>query len=126
MNSEVPKGLTVLVAEDEYTIATDLAKELAKAGVRVLGPVPSLDAVMELIEEADHIDAAILDVSLQGQKVYPAADMLEGKGIPFLFATGYDQSLIPSRFGDVVRCEKPIGSRDLIQRLILIIAKARL
>lgn len=125
MDSQALKGLIVLVAEDEYMIATDLANELVGFGVIVLGPVASLDGAMDLIADADHIDAAILDVSLQGEKVFPAAEMLEDNGVPFLFATGYDQSLMPPRFHNVLRCEKPVGSLDLSLALATVIGKAR-
>jgi len=124
MDSEALKGLTILIAEDEYMIATDLTQNLVQAGARVLGPVSSLDGVMDLVEDADHIDAAILDVNLQGEKVFPAAEMLEKQGVPFLFATGYDQSAIPPRFKDVKRCEKPIGSKHLSRLLMTMINKA--
>jgi DNA-binding response OmpR family regulator len=121
MDSDALKGLIVLVAEDEYMIATDLAQELTRAGARVLGPVSSLDGALELLKDADHIDAAILDVNLQGEKIFPAAEMLEQHGVPFLFATGYDESVIPAHFGSVLRCEKPIGSKKLSQVLATII-----
>ena len=124
MDSEALKGLTILVAEDEYMIATDLSQDLVRAGVRVLGPVSSLDGVMELIEDAEHIDCAFLDVNLQGEKVFPAAELLEKQGVPFLFATGYDQSAIPPRFKDVTRCEKPIGSKHLSRLLTTMINEA--
>lgn len=124
MDNNALQGITILVAEDEYMLATDLAKELANAGSRVLGPVPSLDAALDLIDAADKIHAAILDVSLQDEKVFPAADMLAAKGVPFLFATGYDQSLIPPRFSEVLRCEKPIGAVSLIRAVRTIIEKA--
>ncbi len=125
MDSEALKGLTILVAEDEYMIATDLTQELVRAGVRVLGPVPSLEGAMDLIEDADHIDGAILDVNLQGENVFPAAEMLEKQGVPFLFATGYDKSVIPPRFKDVTRCEKPIGSKHLSHLLTTMISETR-
>ena len=111
------EGLAVLVAEDEYMIAHDLARELGRAGARVIGPAPSLDRTMDLIAATDRIDGAILDVSLQGEKVFPAAEMLEARGIPFLFATGYDPSVIPPRFGSILRCEKPIGPGALRRAL---------
>lgn len=121
MNSEALNGLVVLVAEDEYMIATELASELVSAGAVVLGPVASLDGALDLIEDADHIDAAILDVNLRGEKVFPAAEMLEKQGVPFFFATGYDQAIIPQRFSSIPRIEKPIGANDL-KRLVSSIA----
>ena len=123
MDNQVVTGLTILVAEDEYMIAADLARELARAGAKILGPVSSLDGALDMIHGADHIDAAILDVNLQGEKVFPAAEMLEERDVPFLFATGYDQSVIPPRFGNVLRCEKPISADNLSSVLMTMIGR---
>jgi CheY-like chemotaxis protein len=111
------QGLTVLVAEDEYLIATDLDRALVEAGMRVLGPVPSLAMTLELMDAAPRLDAAILDVNLQGEMVFPAATVLQDRGVPFVFSTGYDESVIPARFQHVTRCEKPVCTARLISAL---------
>ena len=110
-------GRTILIVEDEYWAATDLARELVNAGATVIGPAPSVDSAMELIESHDRIDGALLDVNLGGEMVFPAADVLRERHVPFLFATGYDRSMIPSRFDDVARCEKPVGP-DKVRRML--------
>ena len=115
------EGRAILIVEDEYMIAADLKKEFVRAGAIVVGPAPSLEKAIDLIEQAPRIDGAILDISLQGENIFPAADLLSARGVPFLFATGYDQSVIPPRFDDVVRCEKPIGPDRLSQSLATII-----
>lgn len=117
-------GLTILVAEDEYLMASDIERELAGSGAQVLGPVSSLEQALILIEEHGHVDAALLDVNLQGESVFPVADILKERGVPFLFLTGYDRSAIPTRFGDVFRAEKPIGLRDIRDYLASVIDKA--
>ena len=94
----------ILVVEDEYMLADELRTELADAGAVVLGPVGSLEEAVNLISEEQDVDGAILDVNLRGEKVYPAADQFLERGTSFVFATGYDQSAIPSRFEHVVRC----------------------
>ena len=106
-------GLAILVAEDEYYAADDLRRELARRGATVIGPAPTLERAMALIGDAERIDGAILDVNLAGEPIYPAADLLADRGVPFLFATGYDGSAIPVRFERIVRCEKPIGPDKL-------------
>lgn len=103
------RGCRILVVEDEFLIADELATELADAGAVVLGPAGSIDRALALIEAEGRIDGAILDVNLGGEPVFPAAERLRARGVPFLFTTGYDGSAIPERFRDVVRCEKPIG-----------------
>ncbi|WP_314190624.1 hypothetical protein [Paracoccus yeei] len=55
-----------------------------------------------LILSGTHLDGAILDVNLQGQMVFPVAHLLLERSVPFLFMTGYDQSVIPERFKAIV------------------------
>jgi DNA-binding response OmpR family regulator len=110
-------GRTVLVAEDEWMIAADLKRGLVRAGAVVVGPVPSLEKAVAHIESVRNLDAAILDINLQGDPAYPAADLLRARAVPFLFATGYDREVIPVRFVDVTLCEKPL-SFDRIERAL--------
>jgi predicted TIM-barrel fold metal-dependent hydrolase len=71
-----------------------------------------------LIEtEGDQLDGAVLDVNLDGDRVYPIADALLALGIPFVFATGYDLWVIPAVYAGVPRCEKPIRV-SLLSRLL--------
>lgn len=65
---------TILVAEDEYLIADDLARELAEHGVTVIGPFASLDAALEAVA-TQRPDLAVLDVNLRGDPVFPLADV---------------------------------------------------
>ena len=98
----------VLVVEDEYMIAQDLARELEDVGAEVLGPVPSVaDALALLVAEAVPPDAAILDVNLGGEMVFPVAEALRERGVPFVFVTGYDPWSLPQAYADVPCCEKP-------------------
>ena len=115
-------GHCVLIVEDEYFLANDLEREFERAGIRILGPVPSLAQAMELVQEKA-IDLAVLDIALDGDKVYDVADALIGRDVPILFVTGYDRSDIPSRYADVPMCQKPVGVGEVIAALGRIIAK---
>ena len=106
----------VLVVEDEYYLAQDLARALQKLGAQVVGPVPTLEAALALIG-AEPVDAAVLDINLRGEEVYPVADALAERGIPFVFATGYDRSSIPATYQDVPRWEKPFDPHELAKGL---------
>lgn len=110
-------GRAILVVEDEYFAAADLCGELAHAAAIVVGPASSLEEAMHLIRSTPRIDGAILDINLRGELVYPAADLLRDRRVTFLFATGYDQSMIPARFKGVLRCEKPISPAKLCRHL---------
>lgn len=103
-------GLRLLLVEDEYLLALYLAELLEDLGAEVLGPVASVADALDLIEKAPEIDAAILDVNLAGEAVFPVADRLRARHVPFAFASGYDPELMPARFRDVDVCQKPIDA----------------
>lgn len=102
-------GKAILVVEDEFFQAQDLADALTRAGARLVGPFPSLSAAVEALEAGVRVDAAVLDINLRGRVVYGVADALAARGIPFLFATGYDPAfLAPAHQGRPV-CRKPVA-----------------
>ena len=107
----------ILVVEDEYMLADELAQELADEGALVLGPVPSIEAALLLLDQQALPDGAILDVNLGGERVYPLADTLTGRGVPIIFTTGYDAAALPSRFAHVPTCEKPFRPARIIEAI---------
>ena len=115
-------GWRVLIVEDEYFLADDLARGFAQEGISIVGPVPSLDQAMALVEQ-EKINLAVLDIALDGSKVYDVADVLIAQDVPVLFVTGYDRDGIPDRYADVPVCQKPASAKDVIIALERIIAK---
>lgn len=111
------RGCRILVVEDEYLLADELQTDLADAGAIVLGPLGTLNQVLELIRAGGEIDGALLDVNLGGEMAYPAADLLLERAVPFVFTTGYDDSVIPSRFSRVARCPKPVNISRITQAI---------
>lgn len=109
-------GRRVLVVEDEYFVAKELALDLEGAGVEVVGPAPSVAKALGLIG-AGRLDGASLDVSLRGEPVYPVADALAEAGVPFVFVTGYDAEVIPDRFADSACLVKPVETATILQAL---------
>ena len=107
----------ILVVEDEYMLAADLEMELLDAGAIVLGPFGTLATAIEFIGTKQKIDGAILDVNLRGEMIFPAADLLIERGVPFVLTTGYDASAIPSRFEHCARCSKPISMAKIAQAI---------
>lgn len=101
-------GRRILVVEDEYFIANDLSRELDRQGARVVGPVPSLADGLDLARH-EPLDGAILDVNLAGEMSYPIAELLDERGVPFLFATGYADRTLPNAYRCVTRIEKPFN-----------------
>jgi CheY-like chemotaxis protein len=81
-------GRKVLVVEDEPLVAMMIEDMLTDLGYTVVGPAMQLADGLRLAETAQ-FDAAVLDINLNGVRSFPVADVLQARGIPFLFATGY-------------------------------------
>ena len=101
-------GRIVLLVEDEFFIAEDMACQLEAGGAEVVGPVASVDAAIELIERTERIDGAMVDLNLQGVMSWPIIDALLQRGVPCVFTTGYDKASIPTLYAEIIRCEKPV------------------
>ncbi|WP_296585284.1 response regulator [Xanthobacter sp.] len=98
-------------------MALGLDDNLRSLGYTVVGPVASLAAAVTAAS-SEHIDAAILDVNLAGEPVYPAAAILAERGIPFIFCSGYTGSVrMPAEFSDAPRVAKPYTSRIIANAL---------
>lgn len=110
-------GRRILVVEDDYAIASDLALALEELGAVVLGPVGSVGDALALMGREPSIEAAVLDINLGSERAYPVADALRARGVPFVFATGYDASVIPAGYAGAPRCEKPVETRALVRLL---------
>lgn len=113
-------GLRLLLVEDEFVLALGLSDTLGDLGAVVLGPVATVDDALVLIERVPEIDGAILDVNLGREVVYPVADALLARGIPFLFATANPRANLPERFAHVRICQKPFDAaafRDAVAAL---------
>lgn len=105
----------VLLVEDEWFIADDLAQAIGRIGGEVIGPVATRDDALVRIAASERIDFAVLDVNLRGEEAFPIADALIARGVPFLFATGYQETVLPERYRDYPRAEKPFDP-DLLAR----------
>ncbi|WP_245419472.1 MULTISPECIES: response regulator [unclassified Rhizobium] len=106
-----------LVVEDEYLVAADILDVLGRAGADVIGPVSSLEGALKLVDEAQQIDAAVLDIHLRGAEVYPVADALSLRNVPFAFLTAYDRGDLPERFREAPFLQKPVDPDELLQLL---------
>lgn len=114
----IPTGLLaghrILVVEDEYLIAMQVQDWLEAAGADVIGPVPSVEQALDLIEQ-DGLTAAILDINLgHGRTVYPVADKLTALGVPYLFATGDVMVSEPDAYRQRPRMVKPFLESGLM------------
>ncbi|GEP06695.1 response regulator [Methylobacterium oxalidis] len=110
-------GRRVLLVEDDYFIATDMQREFEDSGAEVLGPVSRVQEALDLIAASPEIDAAVLDINLHDEMVYPVADVLQARGVPFVFATGYEKTMIPAPYADVSLCTKPVLPQEISRAL---------
>ena len=111
-------GRRLMVVEDDYLVAIEVAGALEDCGAHIVGMAGTIeDAQAVIAAEHDRLDGAVLDVNLDGDRVYPVADTLMGLGIPFVFATGYDLWIIPDTYAGIPRCEKPIRVATLTRLL---------
>ncbi len=111
------RGRRIVLVEDEYMLASELADELAELGAVVLGPVGTLAEALALIGAQPQLDGGIIDMNLGGEMAYEVADLLIGRGVPLVLTTGYDLSALPSRYSHVARCEKPVDLTRVMKAL---------
>ncbi|WP_207537631.1 response regulator [Sabulicella rubraurantiaca] len=116
-------GLAVLVAEDRGFIANQVAMALRRGGCVVVGPAATLQAALSLAQGNEAIGAAVLDIDLRGEAVYPVAEILRDRGLPFLFLTGFGAPIIPEPWRDAPRLEKPFDPPALLVALRSAIAQ---
>ncbi|WP_337268632.1 response regulator [Oryzifoliimicrobium ureilyticus] len=108
------EGYRLLVVEDEYFVASDLMRTLEDAGAHVYGPVSDVERAMEIVGGSFTLDGAILDINLNGEMIYPAAELLASRLIPFVFVTGYDRASVPRAFADTPYLGKPFDNERLV------------
>jgi len=109
-------GLRVLVVEDEMLVSMLVEDMLADFGCAVVGPAPDFDAAMALANSAE-IDAALLDVNVAGRVIFPVADALKARGVPFAFASGYGAAGVEGDHRDAPVLQKPFRQIDLERAL---------
>jgi DNA-binding NtrC family response regulator len=117
MQSPDLKNRRILVVEDRYMLAEDLRRSLEKAGAVVVGPAPTVERALSLMAAEPELGAAVLDVNLGGEPVFPVADALIERHIPFVFATGYGDEVLQGRYAEVPRCDKPVEIRTMARVL---------
>ena len=110
-------GCRILVVEDEYFLADELKRAAKRLGAEVVGPAPTHEEALGLLDQSPSVDLAVLDINLRGETAYTVAEALEARGVPFVFATGYNPNTIPDRFARVPRWTKPVDPGDLLRSL---------
>jgi CheY-like chemotaxis protein len=110
-------GKRVLIVEDEALVAFELQLAFDDEGAEIVGPALSLMKALELVTH-DQIDLAVLDVDLGGDSVYPVAELLLQRGVPFVFHTGHgSRTQLSALFPGTTTFLKPSMPETLIAHL---------
>lgn len=108
-------GVRVLIVEDDFLVATSLRKSVERMGCTVLGPAPSVDRAIGIVN-GEPLDGAILDVNIVGGSSEPIAHALSRRSVPFFFVTGYASPEISSEdLRETLRLRKPVDVDRLHQ-----------
>jgi FixJ family two-component response regulator len=113
MSTKRLDGLSVLILEDDYYQADDARIALENAGAHVLGPFPR---AAEALTKARHAppDCALVDANLGNGPSFEPAEELAGMGLPVVFVTGYDQTVIPKSLAHLPCLQKPVQRQSLV------------
>ncbi len=114
--------IKVLIVEDEALIAMLLEEMLVDKGFEVCGHAATLDEA-EVMARATEADVAILDVSLGGCYVFPVAEILRERGVPFVFTTGYGSIGIPDGWEHYPVFTKPYDIGPVTETLSKLVAR---
>jgi len=106
----------VLLVEDEFLLSAVLSADLQEAGYDVLGPCATVAAAMNAVQ-SEPFDGAILDINLRGELVYPVAEELARRRIPFLFLSGYAAINMPENFRGHARLAKPTAAMVVLREV---------
>lgn len=110
-------GRRILVVEDSPVVGPFTADLLGELGCEVIGPAPNMAAARELVEGGD-FDAALMDIHIRGERVFPLCEMLAAQGLPFVFTSGYADRNMPEKWEDRPRVQKPYTLDEIHKALI--------
>ena len=109
-------GKSVLIVEDQFLIALDLKETLQELGCPTVELAQSVEGALSLVRTGS-INAALLDINLNGASSFAVASVLKDRAIPFAFLTGCDQAVVPQEFADTPILEKPFSRGDVARLL---------
>jgi CheY-like chemotaxis protein len=102
----------LLIVEDEYLIRLLLEDMLVELGCSIAAVAANLDEGKKAAQTAE-VDLAILDVNIDGDQVFPVADILKGRGLPYIFITGYGARGLPESYRATPTLQKPFQMQEL-------------
>ncbi|MFS0740000.1 response regulator [Brevundimonas sp. 3P9-tot-E] len=119
--TDIFTGRRVLIVEDELLVAMLLETILSDMGCDVIGPESNVDDGLRIASGTGKLDAALLDVNVAGQEVFPVAEALKARGVPFVFSTGYGEAGLPEHWRGNPTVQKPFTEgaiRDALMKAL--------
>ena len=116
--SQPLSGRRVLVVEDESLVAMLLETILEDMGCIPVGPAATVEDGLAMAAAPEPLDAALLDVNVAGHQVFPIAEALKARGVPFVFSTGYGEGGLPDAWRGHPTVQKPFTERAIREALM--------
>jgi CheY-like chemotaxis protein len=116
-------GRRVLIVEDSPVVGPFTADLLEELGCVVVGPAPNMAAARELID-SERFDAALMDIHIRGERVFPLCDALAQRGVPFVLTSGYADWHMPEKWRDRPRLQKPYRLEEVEEILSKLLASS--
>lgn len=107
------RGARVLVAEDDFYLASDVVRMLETAGAHVMGPCCTTAACRALLS-GKLPEVALMDINLNGVETFALARFLVQQGVRVVFVSGYDPELVPGDLAGVPHLQKPVAFAELL------------
>lgn len=112
MPESKPRQVTVLLVEDETLIRMMIADMVEELGHTIVAEAGNMTEALALAQTAD-FEIAVLDINVGGAKIEPVADVIAGRRLPFIFASGYGAAGVPEKFRDRPTLQKPFPKERL-------------
>lgn len=116
--SQAFAGRRVLIVEDESLVAMLLETILEDMGCLPVGPAATVDEGLRMATDGERVDAALLDVNVAGRQVFPIAQALKDRGVPFVFSTGYGEGGLPDEWRGQPTLQKPFTEAAVREALM--------
>ena len=117
-------GRRVLIVEDEAMIAGWIESILRKGGWSIVGPIATLERALATIER-ERLDAALLDVRINGHDAFAVADVLMKRNVPFIFVSGFTRKQMPPGYSDCAYIAKPFTPDAILALLEGVVGRER-
>jgi CheY-like chemotaxis protein len=117
----------ILIVEDESLVAMLLETILEDMGCIPVGPISNVEEALTFLAgpEIETLNGALLDVNVAGTEVFPVAEVLQARGLPFVFSTGYGQGGLPDQWRDHPVIQRPFTEAAVEQALMTALGVAQ-